>query len=145
MSSTSLSTATCLVYLPISLCLLTYWSVFSRGSDHSVYDFFLWYKQFYPLKHFIYLFLDWGEWREKERERSIGCLLNTPNWDSSWPATQACALSGNRTQDLSVCGTMPSPLSHISQGCNCNFQWLHHLLLSECTIIFTNNHLLLNL
>ena len=34
----------------------------------------------------------------------------------TWPTTQACALTGNRTSNLSLCGTMPSPLNHTSQG-----------------------------
>ena len=48
------------------------------------------------LKILFYLFLDRGEGSEKERERSINVwlplmcpLLGT------WPATQACALTGN--------------------------------------------------
>ena len=36
-----------------------------------------------------------------------------------WSATQACALTGNRTDDLVVCRTTPSPLSHTNQGCPC--------------------------
>ena len=32
------------------------------------------------------------------------------------PATQACALTGNGTGDLSLCTTRPNQLSHISQG-----------------------------
>ena len=32
------------------------------------------------------------------------------------PATQACALTGNQTSELSVCGMMPNLLSHTSQG-----------------------------
>ena len=38
-----------------------------------------------------------------------GCLLGT------WPTTQACALSGNRTGDLLVCRLVPNPLSYTSQ------------------------------
>ena len=34
----------------------------------------------------------------------------------SWPATQACALNGNRTSDPLVCGPAFNPLSHTSQG-----------------------------
>ena len=30
----------------------------------------------------------------------------------TWPATQACALTGNQT----LCGIMPNPLSHMNQG-----------------------------
>ena len=34
----------------------------------------------------------------------------------TWPATQACALTGNWTSELSVCRTVPNPLRHTSQG-----------------------------
>ena len=33
------------------------------------------------------------------------------------PATQACALTGNRTGDLLLCGMTPNPLSHTHQAC----------------------------
>ena len=33
----------------------------------------------------------------------------------TWLATQACALTGNQTSDLLVCGMMPNPLSHTGQ------------------------------
>ena len=65
--------------------------------------------EFFFFKRF-YLFLERGEGREKERERNIYVwlppvcpLLGT------WPATQACALTGNRT------GT---PLVH-------SWSWIH--------------------
>ena len=49
---------------------------------------------------FIYLFLERGEGKEKERERNINVQLPLmcPPLDT-WPATQACALTGNRTSD----------------------------------------------
>ena len=34
----------------------------------------------------------------------------------TWPATQACALTGNRTGDLLVTRLALNPLSHTSQG-----------------------------
>ena len=34
----------------------------------------------------------------------------------TWPATQACAPTGNETCYFLVCGRMPNPLSHTSQG-----------------------------
>ena len=34
----------------------------------------------------------------------------------TWPATQACALTGNGTDNLSVCRLVLNPLSHTSQG-----------------------------
>ena len=33
-----------------------------------------------------------------------------------WPATQACAPTGNGTGGLLVCGMAPNPLSHMNQG-----------------------------
>ena len=54
---------------------------------------------FYFLKKdFIYLFLERGQGREKERERNINVWL-LPMWPllGTWPTTQACALTGNRT------------------------------------------------
>ena len=59
--------------------------------------------------HFIYLLLDRREGRKKVKERNIHQLFLRP-------ATQACALTGNQTRDLSDCRTIPKPLSHISQG-----------------------------
>ena len=66
---------------------------------------------------FIYLFLDRGEQREKERERNISVWLplNHPLL-GTWPATQACALTGNRTGNPLVCRPVLNPLSHSSQG-----------------------------
>ena len=59
---------------------------------------------FFFFKDFIYLFLERGEGKEKEREGNIIVwlplmlpLLGT------WPATQACALTGNRTGNTLAC------------------------------------------
>ena len=47
-------------------------------------------------KDFIYLFLDRGKGREKERERGINVWLPlTYPLSGTWPVTQACALTGN--------------------------------------------------
>ena len=67
-------------------------------------------KRCYYYPHFIYLFiifkdficlvLERGEEWKKERERNISvCLLLTRPQLKTWPATQACALTGNRTGD----------------------------------------------
>ena len=77
-------------------------------------------------KYFIYLFLERGEGREKEgwegllceRETWIGCPLYAL-WPGTKPATHACALTGNWTSYLSLCGMMPKQLSHTSQGFMC--------------------------
>ncbi|KAF6119697.1 hypothetical protein HJG60_010145 [Phyllostomus discolor] len=68
-------------------------------------------------KHFTYLFLEGGEAREEERERSTSVWLPLLcSQQGTWPATQACALTGNRTGDPSVHRPTLSPLSHTSQG-----------------------------
>ena len=70
---------------------------------------------------FIFLFLERGQRKEKERERST-CEINihllsfTHPQLGTWPTTQACALTGNRTSDLSICRPVLNPLSHTSQG-----------------------------
>ena len=53
-------------------------------------------------KDFTYLFLERREGREKERERNINVWLPLIcSLLRTWPATQACALTGNRTSDPS--------------------------------------------
>ena len=65
---------------------------------------------------FIYLFLDGGEEQEKERERSISVWLPlTHPLLGTWPATQALALTGNRTRDPLVCRPVLNPLSQPGQ------------------------------
>ena len=44
-----------------------------------------------------------------------GCLLHAPRL-GTWPATQACVLTGNQTGDPLVCRSVLNPLSHTSQG-----------------------------
>ena len=36
----------------------------------------------------------------------------------TWPATQACVLTGNQIRDIWVCRPALNPLSHTSQGIN---------------------------
>ena len=70
----------------------------------------------YVFKDFIYLFLERREGREKERERNINVwlpLMHPPR--GTWPATQACALTGSRTGDPLVHRLVLNPLSHTSQ------------------------------
>ena len=53
-------------------------------------------KNVFSKKDFIYLFLERGEGREKERERNINVWLPlTRPLVGTWPATQACALTEN--------------------------------------------------
>ena len=65
----------------------------------------------------MYLFLERGEGREKERERNINVWLPLERpLLGTWPATQARALTGNRTGDPLDLGPALNPLSHTSQG-----------------------------
>ena len=74
------------------------------------------------LKKF-YLFLESREGWEREMERNIDvCEINT-DWSPfthtparDWAPKPTCALTGNRTGDLSLCKTILSQLSHTSQG-----------------------------
>ena len=61
-------------------------------------------------KDFIYLLLERGEGREKERERNASTLLDDQIYDD------ACALTRDGTGDLSLCRTVPNRLSHAGQG-----------------------------
>ena len=71
-------------------------------------------------KDFIYLFLEEG--KDEEREALMMCERNTDQLSfahpqlGTWPTTQACALTRNLTNDLSVCRLTLNPLSHTSQG-----------------------------
>ena len=52
-------------------------------------------------KDFIYSFLEKGEGKEKERERNVNVWLPVMHpLLGTWPATQACALTGNLTVTL---------------------------------------------
>ena len=92
----------------------------ARGSglrDHLIQFYSLFFK-----KYFIYLFLDRGEGREKERERKNNVLLPLMlTLMGTRPATHACALTGNRTSNPLVYKPALNPLSHMSQGLLCLF------------------------
>ena len=76
------------------------------------YNFFV-----FVFKDFVYLFLERGDGREKERERNISRLLTLVRpLLGTWPATQACALTGNRTSDPLVSSLALNPLNYTSQG-----------------------------
>ena len=65
---------------------------------------------------FIY-FQRGGEGRRKKERNINGLPLACPLLET-WPATQACALTGNQTGDPLVCRPTLNPRSHTSQG-NC--------------------------
>ena len=78
-----------------------------------------WFQKQHYLKniYIFYLFLERQEGRENERERNINVWLplKCPQL-GTWPTTQACALTGNRTDTPLLCRPVLNPLSHTSQG-----------------------------
>ena len=66
----------------------------------------------------FYLFLERGRERKREGEKHQCELPLTLPLLGTWPATQACTLTGNRTSDPLVHRPVLSPLSHTSQGLN---------------------------
>ena len=86
------------------------------------------------LKDFIYLFLDRGEGREKERERNINVWLPlTRPLLGTWPTTHTCVLTGNRASNPLVCRPVLNPLIHTSQGLYNQFLELNSLDLKHLT------------
>ena len=61
--------------------------------------------------------------RQERREKHQWLPLTHPLL-GTWPSTQACALTGNQTNDLLVHRLVLDPQSHTSQGC-------HHYFLSS--------------
>ena len=55
-----------------------------------------------------------GQWGEEKHQCVVAS--HVPPKLGTWPATQACALSGNRTGDSLVLRLALSPLRHTSQG-----------------------------
>ena len=52
-------------------------------------------------------------------ERYMDWLPLTYPQAGTWPASQACALTGNQTIDLFVCRPAFNPLSHTSMAVSC--------------------------
>ena len=83
----------------------------SVRSSYRIHTFILFFKDF------IYLFLERGEGKEKERGKKISVWLPlTCPLLGTWPATQACALTENRTSDPLVRRPALNSLSYTSQG-----------------------------
>ena len=65
---------------------------------------------------FIYLFSEREEGRERGRDRNINWLPLTRPQLGTWPATQACALTGIYPVTFWFSGQGLNPLSHTGQG-----------------------------
>ena len=80
-------------------------------------DVITWFCPFVYVMHLKILFIYRQEGRERERERNINVWLPPVHpLLGTWPATQACTLTGNWTVDPLVHGLAPNPLSHTNQG-----------------------------
>ena len=82
----------------------------------------------FDIEHFSFLkkilFILREREREKERERNISVWLPlTRLLLGTWPATQACVLTGNRTSNPLVRRLVLSPLSHTSQSMIKHFKY----------------------
>ena len=82
----------------------------------------------------LFIFREMG--REEERGRNIEvrerCIKQVPlvhPHPGTGPTTQACALTGNRTGDLPLCGKMPNQLSPTAQGTKWLFYFCHCLVI----------------
>ena len=69
--------------------------------------------RFVYLRFYLFIFREREGEREEEKPQCVP-LVCPPL--GTWPATQACALTGNRTVDSLVHRLALNPLSHTSQG-----------------------------
>ena len=106
------------------------------------------------LKKILFIYFQ-REGREGERERNINvwlplmCPLPPPPPPplGTWPTTQACALTGNRTGNPLVWRPVLNPLSHTSQGYLLYFQRVRHerhismcVCVCVCVCVYTHTH-----
>ena len=81
-----------------------------RSLGQKAVPFLIFLKRFY-----LFIFRE-GVGREKESERNTNVWLSVVcPLLGTWPATQACALTGNPTSDPLVHRSALNPLSHSSQ------------------------------
>ena len=76
---------------------------------------------FFFLRFYLFIFRQKGREGEIEGEKhQCVVVFHTPPPPGTWPTTQACAPTGNRTSDPLVCRPALNPLSQTSQGCTCS-------------------------
>ena len=68
------------------------------------------------LRFYLFSFRERGREGERERNISVWLPLTCPPM-GTWPTTEPCALTGNRTGNPMVQRLALNPLSHTSQGC----------------------------
>ena len=105
---------------------VTFWFTNLEAPYWLLCDSFFFFKDF-----ILFLFLERGEGREKERERNINVWLPLARpLLRTWPATRACALTGNWTGGPLVRSSVLISLSHTSQGCFM-ILYVHNYAISE--------------
>ena len=74
------------------------------------------------LRFYLFIFREGKGGIKRGKETSVcGCLSLVHSPLGTWPATQACALTGNGTSNPLVCRLTLNPLSHTSQGKKSNY------------------------
>ena len=97
------------------VCIVVVFSIFLISNEVMhlfIWLLAIWISSFLKNILFIYLFLERGEGKEKDRERNISVLLTLVRPPlGPWPATQACALTRNWTSNPLVYRRVLNPLS----------------------------------
>ena len=102
------------------LILILSWN--SPPFQSSLHLRWAWNISFFFFKGFIYLFLERGEGREKEREKNISVWLPLSSLaPGTQSATQACGPIRNWTSNPLVCRLALSPLSHTNKDSTFDF------------------------
>ena len=70
---------------------------------------------FFLFRFYLFTFLERKEGRERERERNMNVYTSQAPPLGTWPANQACALTGNRTRDPLVHRAAPTSLYQEAQ------------------------------
>ena len=94
------------------------WKLFMEPSKRKKFK-----KKTLPEEKSLYLLIFRERGREKERERNINAWLplKCPLL-GTWPATQACALTGNQISNPLVHRPALNPLSDVRTGQNCFYK-----------------------
>ena len=77
----------------------------------------------------MFIFRERGREGEREGEKLNVWWPLAHTLLGTWPATQACALTGNQTSDPLVCRPMLNSLSYVSQGLMVSFNEHNFLIL----------------